>query len=114
MSDTKNQDILLENGMNELEMIVFGIGYGWFGINILDVKEIIDAVPVVEVPNAHEYIEGIISLSVEVLPVVNLAKDLNDQAQFTSKLDKLVVVELNELKIAFRVHEIARIYRFSW
>jgi|SRR5690625_48446 len=114
MSDTKNQDILLESGTNELEMIVFGIGYGWFGINVLKVREIINPLPVVEVPNSHEYIEGIISLRGEVLPVVNLAKVLNDQAQVTSKQDKLVVVELNELKIAFRVHEIARIYRFSW
>lgn len=110
-----NKDnILLESGTNELEVIMFGIGEGLFGINVLKVREIINPMPIVEVPNAHEYVEGIINLRDEVIPVINLAYVLNIKNSETPERDKFIVTELNQIKIAFRVHDILRIYRFSW
>ena len=44
-------DILLESGTNELEVIMFEIGSGVFGINVLKVREIINAVEVTKMPN---------------------------------------------------------------
>jgi len=110
----RQTDILLESGTNELEVVMFEIGNSLFGINVLKVREIINAVDVTPIPNSHENVEGIIRLREEVLPIVNLAKVLNIQASENPKKDKFIIAELNKIKIAFRVHHVSRIHRISW
>lgn len=107
-------NILLESGTNELEVVMFQIGSGLFGINVLKVREIINAVEVTPIPNSHENVEGVIRLREEVLPVVNLAKVLSLPESENPKQDKFIIAELNKIKIAFRVHHVTRIHRISW
>lgn len=113
MSST-HSDILLESGTNELEIIMFEIDSGIFGINVLKVREIINAVEVTAIPNAHPDVEGVIRIREEVLPVVNLAKVLDIQESEKPENDKFIIAELNQVKIAFRVHHVSRIHRISW
>lgn len=111
---TQDGNILLESGTNELEIIMFSVGQGLFGINVLKVREIIQPLPIVKVPNSHRFVEGIINLRDEVIPVVNLALVLKETPSEDPKGDKFIVTEINQIKIAFRVQDISRIYRFSW
>src|SRR5699024_3010694 len=107
-------DILLESGTNELEIVMFEIDSNLFGINVLKVREIINAMEVTPIPNSHHHVEGIIRLREEVLPVVNLAKVLKMKETAEPSKDKFIIAELNQVKIAFRVHHVSRIYRISW
>ena len=109
-----NNDILLESGTNELEVIMFQIGTGTFGINVLKVREIINPLPITGTPNAHQNVEGVIRLRDEVIPVVNLAKVLNLPPSEDPKGDKFIISELNQMKVAFHVHSVSRIHRISW
>lgn len=110
----KQKGILLESGTNELEVIVFNVGTGTFGINVMKVREIIQAPPVTSIPNSHPHIEGIIRLREEVLTVVNLTKVLGFPPSQSPEQDKLIVSELNQIKVAFRVQGVSRIHRISW
>ncbi|WP_243385391.1 chemotaxis protein [Bacillus kexueae] len=107
------KDILLETGTNELEIVEFIVGENKFGINVMKVKEIIQPLPVTPVPHAHRYVEGIIELRGEVLPVVNVARAIGNDQEFTEK-DKLIVTEFNKMKVVFRVHTVTQIHRVSW
>lgn len=107
-------DILLDSGTNELEVVMFNIGIGLYGINVLKVREIVNALPVTAIPNAHQNVEGVIRLREEVLPVVNLAKVLAIPESEDPLQDKFIIAELNQIKVAFRVHDVSRIYRISW
>lgn len=107
-------DILLQSGTNELEVVMFQIDSGIFGINVLKVREIINAVEVTPIPNSHPNVEGIIRLRDEVLSVVNLAEVLNLPPSENPEKDKFIIAELNQIKIAFRVHHVSRIHRISW
>src|SRR5690625_12942 len=107
-------DILLESGTNELEVIMFEIGTSIFGINVLKVREIINAMEVTSIPNSHENVEGIIRLREQVLPVVNLAKVLHIENSTNPLQDKFIIAELNQIQVAFRVHDVSRIHRISW
>lgn len=111
-----NQDkgILLESGTNELEIVEFEIGNVLFGINVVKVREIINPVSITPVPNAHSYIEGIIELRGEVLPVVDIAKALKMEPSNTPEKDKLIVTEFNQQKIVFHTHAVTQIHRISW
>lgn len=107
-------EILLESGTNELEVIMFQVGTGTFGINVLKVREIINPLPITHTPNAHEHIEGVIRLREEIMPVIDLAKVLKVPGSENPKEDKFIIGELNKIKVAFHVHSVSRIHRISW
>ncbi|QKS71318.1 chemotaxis protein CheV [Paenalkalicoccus suaedae] len=107
-------EILLESGTNELEVIVFEVGIGTFGINVMKVREIIQPMDVTLMPHAHPHVEGIIRLREEIIPVIDLAKAIGYPPSDTPRSDKLIVAELNQMKVAFHVHSVSRIHRISW
>ena len=106
--------ILLESGTNELEIVEFGIGQNKFGINVIKVREIINPVPVTQVPNAHSHVQGIIELRGEVLPVIDVAKAIGFPPSEIPEQDKFIVTEFNQQKIVFHVHSVTQIHRISW
>src|SRR5690625_1188121 len=99
-----NENILLKSGTNELEIILFELGEELFALNVLKTREIITPLPITRIPNSPECIEGIIHLRGEIIPVVNLASIVGVEASKDLENDKFIVAELNQLKIAFRVH----------
>jgi two-component system, chemotaxis family, chemotaxis protein CheV len=106
--------ILLESGTNELEIVEFGIGQIKFGINVIKVKEIINPVPITPIPHVHPYVEGIIELRGEVLPIVDVAKALKMPPSPAPDKDKFIVTEFNKQKMVFHVHHVTQIHRISW
>ncbi|WML49427.1 chemotaxis protein [Neobacillus sp. PS3-34] len=109
-----NKGILLESGTNELEIVEFNAGINKFGINVIKVKEIINPVQVVAIPHAHPYVEGIIELRGEVLPVISIANALGFPPSENQQLDKFIVTEFNKQKIVFHVQGVNQIHRISW
>ncbi|ESU32824.1 hypothetical protein G3A_09395 [Bacillus sp. 17376] len=109
-----DSSILLESGTNELEIVEFGIGQNKFAINVMKVKEILNPVPVVAIPNAHPFVEGIMELRGEVLPVINVAAALGLKESSNPQQDKLIVTEFNQMKTVFHVHTVSQIHRISW
>ncbi|MBB2479593.1 purine-binding chemotaxis protein CheW [Bacillus sp. APMAM] len=110
---TIEKDIPLESGSKELEIIEFQLQNNKFGIDVIKVKEIIQPLPVTFIPHAHPYMEGIVQLRGEVLPVIDLAKVLNfDNSEDRSK-EKYIVSEFNQMKVVFHVHEVSQIHRIS-
>lgn len=109
-----NNSILLESGTNELEIVEFGIGQNKFAINVMKVKEILNPVPVVAIPHAHPFVEGIMELRGEVLPVINVAAALGLPESDNTQLDKFIVAEFNQQKTVFHVHTVSQIHRISW
>lgn len=110
----EHNGILLESGTNELEVIVFEVGAGTFGINVMKVREIIQPLDVTIMPHSHPNVEGLIRLRDEIIPVINLAKSIGFGESDDPNHDKLVVAELNQVKVAFHVHSVSRIHRISW
>ncbi len=111
---TNQTNILTESGTNELEVVIFQVGTGTFGINVLKVREIIQPLPLTETPNRHEHVEGIIRLRNEVIPVIDMAKVLDYPPSDNPSQDKFIIGELNQMKVAFHVHGVSRIHRVSW
>lgn len=58
----------------ELQLVTFKLGDGEYGIDIMQVQEIIRPPEIVRVPKAPEFVEGVINMRDQVLPVIDLAK----------------------------------------
>lgn len=115
MSDAANakKGILLETGTNEFEIVEFTVGKVNYGINVAKVREVINLVPITEMPNSHPYVDGIFTLRGRVMPLVNLPRCLGAENS-ESNTKNIIVSELNNYFIGFLVNEVSRIHRVSW
>lgn len=115
MSEAANakKGILLETGTNEFEIVEFTVGKVNYGINVAKVREVINLVPVTEMPNSHPYVDGIFTLRGRVMPLVNLPRCLGTE-DLESSTKNIIVSELNNYFIGFLVNEVSRIHRVSW
>lgn len=114
VSKSNHREILLESGTNELEIIEFGIQDSRFAINVMKVREIMEPIPVAKVPNSHPFVEGIIEIRKEVMPVIDLSAVLGLPALGEDHSGKFIVSELNRMKVVFHVESVSRIHRISW
>lgn len=108
----QNQGILLESGTNEFEIVEFRVGEGTYGINVAKVREVINLLPVTKLVTAHPLVEGIFTLRGRVIPLVNMAQCLGSPA--TAAASRIIVSELNNFYVGFKVDEVSRIHRISW
>ena len=110
MEDKKG--ILLESGTNEFEIIEFSVGGVFYGLNVAKVREVINSVPVTFIAKSHPNLDGIFTLRSRVMPLVNLARSLNTQP--ASEDFKIIVCEINNFYVGFKVDAVYRIHRISW
>ena len=67
----------------QLQLVTFRLGEELYGVDIMDVKEIVRVQNVRPIPNAPYYVEGIINLRAEIIPIINLHKRFHIQKQYT-------------------------------
>lgn len=60
-----------------MQLVGFNIAKELFGVDILMVQEIIRSAPITAVPNSPEFVEGVINLRGDIIPVIDLRKRLN-------------------------------------
>ncbi len=114
-------DILLDAGTNELEVLVFSLAGGWFGVNVAKVREVIRPVPLVASPHRHASVMGMFNIRGNVLPVVDLARHLGMNGPIAGARagqdepeGRVIITEFNGLRCGFRVDTVEQIYRVSW
>ena len=60
-----------------IDLIVFSVQNNRYALNIENVQRIIQAVELTSIPNAHEYIDGMMSYEDSVIKVLNFRKLIN-------------------------------------
>ncbi len=114
MSSKIKNEILLETGTNEIEIMEFKINGNLFGINVAKVKEIMMSAPVTPMPLTHPSIEGIYKPRDIMLTVFNLPQYLYGDAVQPGEKDIFIITSFNKMNIAFRVTSVEGIVRLSW
>ncbi len=100
-------------GDNMLQLVSFKIGEEEFGVDILNVQEIIRMVEVTRVPNAPSFVEGVINLRGKVIPIVDLRRRLMMAEKSKDKNTRIVVVELERKVIGFIVDSVNEVLRIN-
>ncbi len=108
-------DILLESGTNELEVLVFTLGDGVYGVNVAKVREVILPVEVSVSPDQPVSVLGMFNLRNRIMPLVDLHHYLKiEPADKNPKNRRIIVTEFNGADAAFQVESVDQIYRMSW
>lgn len=113
MNEHKQSEILLESGINELEIMEFTIGSHLFGINVAKVREIMKLEPVVSIQKSNQYVEGIFKPRDKVLTVIDLSSYLGLDSSEKQERDIYIITGFNNNEYAFHVHTVVGIDRIS-
>jgi len=108
------QDILLESGINELEIVIFKAGDSVLGVNVAKVECILTYQTITVVPNSNKNIMGVMNYRGRVIPVLDLIKTLKQDCPKTHKERLLILININNSDFAVEVSSVTGIRRLSW
>lgn len=94
--------------MADLQIVIFKSGNEYFGLDIENVREIIDVQQVFKVPEAPDFIEGLINLRNSVYTLVNLRRKFNLPSKEHDENTKIIITN-SDSSIGFLVDEVCEI-----
>lgn len=94
-----------------LQLVSFKLGKEEFGVNILKVKEINRMMEITTIPNSPEFIEGVVNLRGNIVPVIDLKKRLGLPSKEHDNSTRIIVVELKGKTVGFIVDEVSEVLR---
>lgn len=112
----QKDEILLEAGTNELEVLVFTLDGSPYGVNVAKVREVIRGVTPTTTPGMHQSLLGMINMRGSLIPIVDLGMHLELCDQDARELDdqRIIITEFNGRLAGFMVEDVEQIYRVSW
>ncbi|MDR1248061.1 MAG: chemotaxis protein CheW [Treponema sp.] len=95
------------------QLVTFQLGEELYGINIMDVKEIVRVQDIRAIPNAPGYVEGIFNLRSEIIPIVNLHKRFHLKRMLVSEDDELlsgfIILDIDGMKLGIIIDRVSRV-----
>lgn len=99
--------------MAEEQLVTFSLGSEEFGVDIVCVQEIIRIPPITRVPKAPDYVEGVINLRGNVIPVVSLRKRFGMGEAEDSDLSRIIVLQVQNKVFGIRVDAVTEVLRLD-
>ena len=114
MPERRKQEILLESGTNELEILEFTIDGRHYGINVAKIVELMKYHEVTPMPNSNPFVEGVFNPRGLMMTLINLPAYLGHPESEDVTKDIFIITNFNRVLSAFHVHAVEEIHRLSW
>jgi purine-binding chemotaxis protein CheW len=82
-----------------------------YGIDIMDIEEILRMMDITKVPKAPSFVEGIINIRGKVIPIVDLRKKIGIPAREYTSFTRIIVVNLRGKQVGFIVDQVEEVLR---
>ena len=110
----ENQQVESEQLM---QLVGFNIDSELFGVDILMVQEIIREVPITSIPDSPDFIEGVINLRGNIIPVIDMRKRLNLKLDKPEKNDKsniwIIILDIGGRITGFIVDRVTKVLKIT-
>jgi purine-binding chemotaxis protein CheW len=97
-----------------VELATFFVGESLCGMDILKVQEINKLIEMTRVPQAPEYVLGILNLRGEIVTIIDLGKKLGLKSTELNDKTRNVIVNSNEEHIGLMVEQISDVIQAEW
>jgi len=102
-------EAITDKTLHETQLVTFRLGTEEFAINIMHVQEIIRVTALSQIPNAPEFVEGVVSLRDQLLPIVNLRKKFKMPAVEVTEDSRIIVVNLDKNSVGIMVDSMSEV-----
>lgn len=103
----------MTNASSERQLVVFDLAGEVYGVNIGTVREIIRMQEITHVPNAPDYVEGVINLRSRVIPIVDLRRRFGVGVKEITPESRIVVVDIAGEDIGMMVDSVREVLRIN-
>jgi purine-binding chemotaxis protein CheW len=98
-----------EQASVELQLVVFHLQGEEFAVDIHRVREVLKITQITPLPQALNFIEGVINLRGEVIPVVDLRKRFNIKNTEQTGESRIIIVEIDESLVGLIVDSVTEV-----
>ncbi|MFY9504231.1 MAG: chemotaxis protein CheW [Dethiobacteria bacterium] len=102
-----------EHTEKEIQVVAFVLNNEEFACDINNVREVLKMVKVTPLPQSLKFVEGVINLRGEVIPVVDLRKRFNLPEVDYSERSRIIIVEVGPSQVGLIVDEVSEVLRLS-
>ena len=96
-----------DNPSKDIEFATFYVGGALCGIDILNIQEINKNFEITKVPQASDYVEGILNLRGRIVTIIDLGKKLGLQPASKAKDNRNIIVNSDDEHIGLLVDSIS-------
>ena len=107
----QEQEMDQEESDGLIQLVGFVIGKELFGVNILMVQEIIREMPFTPIPNSPDFIEGVINLRGNIIPVIDLRRRLNASSDKPASNIWIIILNINNRVAGFIVDSVTKVLK---
>ena len=109
-----SQSSQTENHSNTVELASFFVGEALCGMDILKVQEVNKLIEMTRVPQAPEYVLGILNLRGEIVTIIDLGKKLGLKSTELNHKTRNIIVNSNGEHIGLMVEQISDVIQAEW
>ena len=97
----------------DLQIVGMRLGRETLGLPISYVREIVRVPEITPVPNAPQFIKGVINLRGRIIAVMDLCRRFGDDSRPIDKKSRIVVVEMDDRLVGLLVSSASEVLRIS-
>lgn len=91
--------------------VIFQLGTEEYAVSVNQVREVIKPPEIVRIPEAEDFIEGMINIRGRIIPVASLNKRLFAEAGEISAKSRVLIVDLSNYTIGLVVDHVSEVVR---
>jgi purine-binding chemotaxis protein CheW len=96
----------------EIQVVGFYLGEDEYALFIHKVREIYAMTEIRKVPKAPQFVEGVINLRGTIVPIIDLRKRFDLDANESKHTAKILIVELGKNQVGMIVDNVSEVMRF--
>jgi len=96
----------------EIQVVGFYLGEDEYAIYIHKVREIYAMTEIRKVPKAPQFVEGVINLRGNIVPIIDLRKRFDLDLNESRNTAKILIVELGKNQVGMIVDNVSEVMRF--
>jgi purine-binding chemotaxis protein CheW len=108
---TLDDNIKTQLSGKTLQVVTFALGSEEYGVDIAQVQEINRMVTITHVPRAPQFMEGVINLRGQLIPIIDLRTRFGMQRSERTKNTRIVVTEIGTKRIGMVVDSVSEVLR---
>jgi purine-binding chemotaxis protein CheW len=108
---TLDDNIKTQLSGKTLQAVTFALGSEEYGVDIAQVQEINRMVTITHVPRAPQFMEGVINLRGQLIPIIDLRTRFGMERSERTKNTRIVVTEIGNKRIGMVVDSVSEVLR---
>jgi purine-binding chemotaxis protein CheW len=108
---TTTDDKGLKHSADTMQIVSFALGKEEYGVDIAQVQEINRMVAITHVPRAPHFMEGVINLRGQLIPIIDLRTRFGMPRAEQTKNTRIVVTEIGSKRVGMVVDSVSEVLR---